>query len=184
MNGIHFMEILKKHSSYKNQPIIAMTGRTNLSIEDYINSGFSDVLMKPFNTNKLQSILQYYFYSILLNTNSNPVNEDAKETNGFSIISLGSFLNNDAMAIKKTLRIFLEDTKKNKLLLQQAKKNNDIETINNISHKMLSMLKQLDVKTLIPYLEAFETSTTIEDELFVDFENKLNSLITSLEDYI
>lgn len=49
---------------------------------------------------------------------------------------------------------------------------------------MLSMLKQLDVKILIPYLEAFETSTTIEDKLFVDFENKLNGLIASLEDYI
>lgn len=184
MNGIHFMEILKKHSSYKNQPIIAMTGRTNLSIEDYINSGFSDVLIKPFNPNKLQSILQYYFYSILLKSHSKPANEDAKETNGFSIASLGSFLNNDAMAIKKTLRIFLEDTKKNKLLLQQAKKNNDVKSIKNISHKMLSMLKQLDVKILIPYLEAFEASTTIEDKLFVDFENKLSSLIASLEDYI
>ncbi|MFI0430182.1 ATP-binding protein [Mariniflexile sp. HMF6888] len=184
MNGIHFMEVLKKHSSYKDQPIIAMTGRTNLSIEDYIKSGFSDVLIKPFNTNKLQSILQYYFYSILLKADSNPVNGDAKETNGFSVVSLGSFLNNDAIAIKKTLRIFLEDTRKNMLLLKQAKKDNDIESINNISHKMLSMLKQLEVKTLIPFLETFETSTTIEDKLFVDFENALNSFITTLEDYI
>lgn len=184
MNGIHFMEILKNHSSYNIQPIIAMTGRSNLSVEDYIDSGFSEVLIKPFSINKLERVLQHFFGSTLLKVNSKTVNEANEKTNGFNVISLGAFLNHDSTAIKKTLNIFLEDTKKNFVLIKQAKKDNDINTFNNISHKMFSMFKQLDAKALIPFSEIFETSKSIDDTLFIDFEDALNNFIKSLEAYI
>ena len=184
MNGIHFMEILKKQSSYKDQPIVAMTGRSNLSIEDYINSGFSAVLVKPFNTNKLEEILKQFFGSGFIKANNKSyVNNDEKSM-GFIVVSLGTFFNNDTVSIKKTLTVFLEDTKNNMALLKEAKKNNDIQTINNISHKMLSMFKQLDVKIIIPFLETFENSKKIDDAIFMDFENALNNFIKSMEDYI
>ncbi|WP_111309676.1 hybrid sensor histidine kinase/response regulator [Confluentibacter sediminis] len=184
MNGIHFMEILKKHSLYNNQPIIAMTGRLNLSIEEYINSGFSEVLIKPFDTNKLENILKHFFGSSSIKNNSKLLREDDKQTKGFSIDLLGSFLNNDTASIKKTLITFLQDTKNNMLLLKQAKKDNDIHTINNISHKMLSMFKQLEAKSIIPFLENFETNKTIDNTLFEEFENTLNDFISSIEAYI
>ncbi|WP_100616237.1 ATP-binding protein [Confluentibacter citreus] len=184
MNGIHFMEILKKHGTYNNQPIIAMTGRSNLPIEDYLNSGFSAVLIKPFNTPKLEHILKQFFGSSFKKVNREPLRSEEKSTNGFSVISLGSFFNNDIAPIKKTLVVFLEDTKKNVLLLKQAKEDNDIPTINNTTHKMLSMFKLLEVKTVIPFLEMFETSKTIDDKHFIDFENALNDFITSLEVHI
>ncbi|PKQ43587.1 ATP-binding protein [Confluentibacter flavum] len=184
MNGIHFMEILKKQVGYNNQPIIAMTGRSNLPIEDYINSGFSAVLIKPFNTPKLENILKQFFGSSFNKVNRETISSEEKKTNGFSLVSLGSFFNNDVAPIKKTLGVFLEDTKKNVLLLKQAKEDNDIHTINNITHKMLSMFKLLEVKKVIPFLETFETSKTINDERFIEFENTLNDFITSLEAHI
>jgi CheY-like chemotaxis protein len=184
MNGIHFMEILKKHDSYKDQPIIAMTGRSNLSIEDYIDNGFSAVLIKPFNTSKLERVLKQFFGSTLIKTNKTSLNDEENKLTGFSIVSLGSFYNNDIAAIKKTLAIFLEDTKNNIQLLRQAKKDNDITTINNLSHKMLSMFKQLEVKMVVPFLESMETSQNIDDSLFNDFENAMNDFLKSLTDFI
>ncbi|MGE5943112.1 MAG: ATP-binding protein, partial [Flavobacteriales bacterium] len=184
MNGIHFMELLKKQKSYKDQPIVAMTGRSNLSVEDYINSGFSEVLTKPFDINKLEHILKQFFGSSLIKVNNEKSHAEEKKANGFSVVSLGTFFNNDAIPIKKTLSIFLGDTKKNVELLQQAKKTNDVQTINNLSHKMLSMFKQLEVKTVIPFLERFENSKTIDDVLFADFVNALKDFIESLEDYV
>lgn len=184
MNGIHFMELLKKQPSYKDQPVIAMTGRSNLSVEDYINNGFSEVLIKPFDTTKIEHILRKFFGSSAIRVNKGKLpNEDRKETD-FSMVSLESFFNHDAVAIKKTLHVFLEDTKKNRALLKQAKENNDMQAINTISHKMLSMFKQLEVKRVVPYLETFETSTTLDGTIFVEFENALNTFIKSLEDYI
>tara|TARA_R110002096_G_scaffold436064_1_gene666716 strand:- start:22299 stop:24725 length:2427 start_codon:yes stop_codon:yes gene_type:complete len=184
MNGIHFMETLKQHNSFNNQPVIAMTGRSNLSVEDYLNNGFSYVLIKPFNTDKIKSVLKHFFGSSLLKDNFEPIFEKEKKTYGFSIIPLRSFLDNDTNAMKKTLHIFLEDTKQNMLLLKQAKKSYDVYAIQSISHKMITMFKQLEVKALIPFLETFETSNTIDDSLFIDFENQANSFIISLEVYI
>ncbi|WP_308993493.1 ATP-binding protein [Mariniflexile litorale] len=185
MNGIHFMETLKNHSAYNNQPIIAMTGRSNLSITDYINSGFSEVLIKPFCNKKLDTILQHFFDSNLFKaTNQTITKETTKQPHGFNIKTLGSFLNDDDAAIKKTLYIFLEDTKNNLFSLKEAKKNNDIDTFNSISHRMLSMYKQLEVTQLIPFLETFETSNKIDHTLFIDFEKNLKNFITSLENYL
>ncbi|MBP0903731.1 hybrid sensor histidine kinase/response regulator [Mariniflexile gromovii] len=184
MNGIHFMETLKNHDSYKNQPIIAMTGRSNLSVKDYMNSGFSEVLIKPFNSNKLDSILQRFFEADLYNGTNKTITKEATKLNEFSVNTLSSFLNDDPVAIKKTLQIFLEDTKKNLLELKQAKKNNDINAFNHISHRMLSMFKQLEVTKIVPFLEMFEISIRIDDWLFMHFENKLSHFLETLETHL
>jgi signal transduction histidine kinase/DNA-binding NarL/FixJ family response regulator len=184
MNGIHFMELLKKQSSYNNQPIIAMTGRSNLSVKDYINNGFSEVLIKPFNTKKLELILKKLFGLSVIKHNNETLNKEEKKEIGFSIVSLGSFFNHEAEPIKRTLKVFLEDTKNNMVLLQEAKKSHDTKTINGISHKMLSMFKQLEVEAVVPYLETLETSTTIDETLFIDLEIALNTFTKSLEVYL
>src|SRR5690606_18476143 len=87
MNGIHFMELLKKQDSYRNQPIIAMTGRSNLTVDDYISTGFSDVLTKPFQPNELFGILQKHFRPSSLHV---PEIRKGKHTkiNGFSVDAL------------------------------------------------------------------------------------------------
>src|SRR5690606_30070132 len=129
-------------------------------------------------------ILKTFFGSCVIKVNTEKLNKEEKKTNGFSVVSLESFFNHDAVPIKKTLNVFLEDTKKNRGLLKQAHENNDMQVINTISHKMLSMFKQLEVKAVIPFLETFETSTAIVEDDFVEFENVLNDFIYSLEKYI
>jgi len=184
MNGIHFMEVLKKDNSYKNQPIIAMTGRANISKEEYIKSGFSEVLIKPFDSNKLQNVLQQLFNVKQSKNNLNSNNHPTKKIKGFSLKTLNYFLNNDMESIEKTLHIFLKDTKNNQLLLNKAKENNDIKLLNEVSHKMLSMFNQLEVKEVVPFLKSFETTDTIDNEVFTAFTENLNIFITSLENYL
>lgn len=184
MNGIHFMEILKKNKLYKNQPIIAMTGRANISKKEYLKSGFADVLIKPFNSNQLQNVLHQFFDKAIVEPTKNLNNSTDKATVGFSTESLKSFLGDDKVAIKKTLHIFLEDTKKNRLLLIKAKEKNDINVVNEISHKMLSMFKQLEVKVVIPYLEVLETTKSIDKTDFISFEKQLNNFISTLKEYL
>ena len=184
MNGIHFMEILKNNKLYKNQPIIAMTGRANISKEEYIKSGFAEILIKPFDSTKLQNVLHQFFKANLVDINTPVISDDKKITTGFSIETLSSFLNNDMVAINNTLRIFLKDTHNNYKLLKKAQKHNDINSLNEVSHKMLSMFNQLEVKDIIPYLREFETTKSIDDVVFIDFEEQLISFIESLENYL
>ncbi len=184
MNGIHFMEILKQHENYNNQPIIAMTGRLNLSKQDYVDSGFSGLLAKPFQTVELQDMLHQFFDSDSVASSSilpdNVVNKENKE---FSLRSLKMFLA-DEEAIHKTLLVFLEETKKNSLLLKEAKQNDDIPTINAMSHKMLGMFKQLEVVKVIPFLEQFETANDIEELSYTNFTKQLDSFIALLEGHL
>lgn len=182
MNGIHFMEVLKTQSTYSNQPIIAMTGRVNLTIKDYIESGFSDVLIKPFDTDKLESILHHFFDADISKTEI--TTSEINNPEAFNLNSLSAFLNNDEEAIKNTLTIFFKDTINNKAILNKAKEKNDIDTINHITHKMLSMFNQLEVQSIIPFLQMLETAEQIDLPVFNAFEEKLELFIKSLEKYL
>lgn len=183
MNGIHFMEILKQHKNYKDQPIIAMTGRVNLSKKDYLNSGFSGVLTKPFQTQNFQDILHQFFSSSLLEvTNASIVVEDLQKED-FNVASLKVFLDDDE-EIRKILIVFLEDTKKNRLLLKEANQNKDIEKLNTISHTMLGMFKQLNVYKIVPILEGFEKAKDLKDLNYLNFDKALEEFINSLENYL
>lgn len=184
MNGIHFMEILKKDRSYNNQPIIAMTGRANMSTEDYISSGFSEVIIKPFHSEKIQHVLESFFTSKNIHVNEHNISNSTLEPEAFSIASLSTFFSNDTDALNGILITFLEDTKKNYQLLNEAKSTHDINTINSITHKMLAMFKQLDVKAVIPFLERFESSKSIETEDFEVFKTALKKFIKALENYL
>ncbi|MBU3010382.1 hybrid sensor histidine kinase/response regulator [Polaribacter vadi] len=184
MNGIHFMETLKNSTSYKQQPVFAMTGRENITKEDLIKSGFSDVLIKPFNSKKLQNTLLRFFDANITDLNSNINNNEEKTTEGFNLKTLNSFLNNDADAVNNTLQTFLKDTENNSILLKNAQEKKDIYTLNEVSHKMLSMFKQLEIKTVIPHLELFETANSFDDEVFTDFIYKLNTIVTSIKKYL
>ena len=184
MNGIQFMEIIKTDASYKNQPIIAMTGRAKMSTKDYLNIGFSEVIIKPFNSIKIQHVLESFFSSEGTYIKEILITETSREPEGFSIVSLSTFFNNDTDAVKGILKTFLEDTNNNYELLIVAKNTNDIETINSISHKILTMFKQLSVSAVIPFLESFEMSKTIENNEFTAFKKELETFIKALENYI
>lgn len=183
MNGILFMETLKKDKSYKSQPIIAMTGRANLNVEDYINSGFSKVLTKPFEPRMLQDTLELFFSTSSLETETT-INKKIKNINAFSefnISPLETFLNNDPKAVKEMLNTFLSNTNENMTLLDKAKKNDNITDFNFTSHKMLNMFKLLEAKTITSFLEAFETCKTIDIKAFKEFKIAMNSFVSALE---
>src|SRR5690606_38411823 len=113
MNGFHFMETLKQSEFYKKQPIIAMTGRTDLNPENYIESGFSEVIFKPFTPEKLVTTLKQFFPEQKLNIEKIKESVSENHSDIFSVNSLSSFLNNDETAIKSTLKTFVSDTKSN-----------------------------------------------------------------------
>ncbi|HXJ97294.1 MAG TPA: ATP-binding protein [Gelidibacter sp.] len=185
MNGFHFMETVKKMPSYQQQPIIAMTGRTDIDTEEYLNSGFSKVVYKPFKTHMWLDILTELFPDRITQIKKEETNKHTfYHSEYFDTTSIAGFLNYDEEALKSLLELFLNDTKKHIAELKTAQQQNDIETIKHLSHQMLTMFKQLNATSVVPILEVFEHATIIDDDLFATLNVKLKAFCEDIETYI
>ena len=185
MNGFHFMETVKKMPSYQQQPIIAMTGRTDINTEEYLNSGFSKVVYKPFKTHMWLDILTELFPDRISQVKKEETNKHTfYHSEYFDTTSIAGFLNYDEEALKSLLELFLNDTKKHITELKTAQQQNDIETIKHLSHQMLTMFKQLNATPVVPILEVFEHATIIDDDLFATLNVKLKAFCEDIETYI
>ena len=185
MNGFHFMETVKKMPSYQQQPIIAMTGRTDIDTEEYLNSGFSKVVYKPFKTHMWLDILTELFPDRISQVKKEETNKHTfYHSEYFDTTSIAGFLNYDEEALKSLLELFLNDTKKHITELKSAQQQNDIETIKHLSHQMLTMFKQLNATSVVPILEVFEHATVIDDDLFATLNVKLKAFCEDIETYI
>ncbi|TXE08581.1 response regulator [Gelidibacter salicanalis] len=183
MNGFHFMETFKKQPFYKQQPIIAMTGRTDIATENYIESGFSKVVFKPFASHIWFDMLRELFPERITKPH-----ESKKKTSYscdyFDTNSIAGFLNYDEEALKSLLEIFLKDTKKHMSELKVAQAQNDLQTITDLSHRMLTMFKQLGAHTIVPHLSKLEHTKVVHTELLNALDAELEPFCEAMEAYI
>lgn len=183
MNGFHFMEMVKNLPDYKGQPIIAVTGRTEMKAAHYKESGFATVVFKPFGPDKLlDAITQLFPKAKASGTQKNLA--DIEKTELFDTSSISGFLDDDPEAMHSILMTFLADTKANIVQMKNAKKIGDIKTINDLSHRMLGMFKQLEINSVVPFLEKFEKTETIDNNDFDTFETRLKMLCVTLEKHL
>ncbi|MGI9550031.1 MAG: ATP-binding response regulator, partial [Aurantibacter sp.] len=166
MPQISGFEVLQKlrsggYKHYKEQPIIAMTGRRDLEKDAYTSLGFAEVIKKPFSKQELITVLK------LMGIETKKVPEaSTQETNGvektdapsdlYSLDFIYSFLGKNEDAIHEVLETFLMDTKTNMQLLEDTANNFDHQQINHVAHRMLPMFRQLKVTSAIPILERLE----------------------------
>ena len=163
-------------NSYKNQPIIAMTGSREYSRDFYLNKGFSEMLPKPFSKHELVTVLERIFPNRMNFSGENNTDEIFKSNSSanekFDLSLLKSFLNTPE-ALEEVLEVFNTQTEKDLQQIKNSIAENDTKTISEIAHRMLTMFRQIRAKEVIPILEKMEdyTAETIEPvELKMDFE--------------
>ncbi|MEO6347261.1 MAG: ATP-binding protein [Aquaticitalea sp.] len=183
MNGFHFMETVKKMSTYQQQPIIAMTGRMDLDAEHFLESGFSSVIFKPFTADTLLNRFMELFPDAI-QTSGKTDKKLIQNSNLFDTASISGFLDHDENALKSMLKRFLEDTKKTMAILKNAAETDDVHTINDLSHRMLTMFKQLSVDTVVTQLETLENIKAVKEEDIQLLESKMENFYKALEDYL
>lgn len=159
-------EVLKKlqsgdYTHYKDQPIIAMTGRRDLGPEAYIGVGFNQVLQKPFSRGELIATLKLMGIA----TEKAPKKEDntlidnVQESKLYNLDIIHSFLGTNEDAIYEVLQTFLNDTHTNMGLLKETVASKDYTQVNQVAHRMLPMFRQLKVTTCVSILEKMEVAT-------------------------
>ena len=138
------------------QPIIAMTGRRDLSLEHFTDAGFARLLRKPFSKTELLQKLNELFNksepTIAIETTT-PQNKTSKD---FSLDTLKMFLGDDQDALDEILFTFKTDTLKNVKQLTEAVETYNTSQVSKTAHRMLPMFRQLQVVKAIPILENFE----------------------------
>ncbi len=177
-DGFTVLEKLKNGeiNSYKNQPIIAMTGSREHSRDFYLNKGFTEMLPKPFSKQELVAVLERIFPNHRNFSEENIAEEIFKSNSTtnekFDLSLLKSFLNTPE-ALEEVLEVFNSQTEKDLLQIKNSIAEEDINKITEIAHRMLTMFRQLKAKEVIPILEKMEgyTAEIVEPvEIKMDFE--------------
>lgn len=186
MDGFIFIKELQNtlKLNYKNQAVIAVTGRQDLSLEDYKRAGFTTVIRKPFSPKVMLKTINAIF-----NKSEIPIipakNNNSKDGDKlYSLKVLKAFLPNEKEALKEVLKVFMTSSRENLELLDQAALDNNYTQIKNITHKMNPMFKQIeafDISNILDQLELKDTESPEINRAVRDLKNKISVLFIRLE---
>lgn len=179
------------YEHYREQPVIAMTGRRDLDSQVYLNAGFSEIIQKPFTKaqllTKLSQLFPNRFYSKQEENEPKLIKKDSKL---YDLEIISSFLGKNQDAINEVLQTFVSDTELNTSRLEAAIRDANFKQINDVCHKMLPMFRQLAVDTALPDLEFLETvgrgdATSGElQKRFINLQTNISHLLKALKSYL
>ncbi len=183
MDGFEFLERLKNaDATFKNQPIIAVTGKADFNSNTYKDAGFSAVVQKPYMPNTLLETLQSVLKNENITDKSLPELEKINKNEPYSLVSLRSFTVDDD-GLKEILTSFIDNTKTSLSSLEKAVAEKDIPEIQMISHRMLPMFRQISAQEIAGLLEKLEVEndlTVTTDEMVSDLKEKIAVLFSHL----
>ncbi len=177
MDGFSVLKNLKNGSikEYKNQPIIAMTGSREHTREFYIKKGFSEMLPKPFSKRELVAVLEELFPRHRNFSEEKigkvSIQDSSSNSEKYDLSLLNSFLSTP-QALEEVLMVFNTQTEKDLENIKEAIAQRNFEALKEISHRMLTMFRQIKAKEVIPLLEKMEdyTGSETERQLKIDAE--------------
>ena len=160
-DGFSILKNLKNGeiNSYKDQPVIAMTGSREHNREYFFKKGFAEILRKPFSKEKLVEVLELIFPDQELSSKEEKFDTQFSESNHkngkFDLQLLKSFLNTPE-SLNEVLDVFNSQTDIDLQHIKEAITKKDVEIIEQIAHRMLTMFRQLQAVEVIPLLEKLE----------------------------
>ncbi|MEL1255028.1 ATP-binding protein [Flavobacterium sp. DGU38] len=186
IDGFLFVKKLKSktNSFYKNQPIIAITGRTDLDFSTYTDAGFSTVINKPYSPKVLLETIQKVLDNTITFDNTIVKNEKEISSKSYSLETLKEFLGNDTESAKEFIESFIESTKQNLNALEYAVQKKNIAEVNAISHRMAPMFRQIQAHETGEILKKLEQNTLQNSDLEALYNNlkiKIDWLFDSLK---
>jgi signal transduction histidine kinase/DNA-binding response OmpR family regulator len=167
---------------YSNQPVIAMTGNQQYEKNYYFEQGFSELLHKPFQKVDLLIALQALFNTAEKIT-KDPVIAGTKERALYDLSLLKSFVK-DETGLKEILSVFLIQTKKDMLAFQKAVAIQDRDTVRALSHRKLTMARQIEASSVVSLLEILELITNENpnlEKLYSSLEEEMVKMTTALQ---
>jgi len=137
MSGFDLLELLRGANigNSKTVPMLAMTGRTERSADDFIKAGFRGCLLKPFS------------YAELTRAIANSINEESNKENDTPKIPNADFgmLLKGEKDVNGMLALLVEQTEKEMSELESAFETGDTDAISFLQHKLESRWELLGI---------------------------------------
>lgn len=156
MNGIEFIKALKANSRSQDIPVIALSGNETLKQADYKHFGFAANLRKPYKPAALIAILKGLSSTEIEEQQNIPSTATTATTSGrlYDLKQLKAFTADDNASLKNILIVFAESTAES--LSQLKEHREDPEQLNQVAHKMLPMMRQLEADDVVQPLVILE----------------------------
>ncbi len=183
-DGFEMIKSLKNNELFNNIPVIALSGKRDLTIEDFTSAGFASAHQKPIQLQELLLLITQ-----ILHPNYEIVDDVVKPKltintdQLYNIEQLMQFIGDDKNSVKKFVVIFVDSTTENLLDLNYAKDDFDLKSMANIAHKMLPMFRQLQINHIIPYLEELEDQS-IQFESQEELNQYYETLATTIKEVL
>jgi len=186
MDGFLFLKNLKSTDNriYKNQPVIALTGRTDLDAKVYTEAGFTTVIKKPYSPKILLETIQHILDNDILPITKIEDNQEETSSKLYSLDTLKDFLGNDDDALNEVLKSFLESSASNIDDLETAVAAKNAEEIKTIAHRIAPMFKQIQAHKIgetLKNLEKNDFETADLKSIFQNLKIETNLLFTALQ---
>lgn len=194
MPSLDGFELIKLIRSNPNNnivalPVIALSGKRNLTPKDFTDNGFNGHHPKPIQLEQLLNMISEIFGGNLVHTIIDPVTGDITESPLYNLRSLSQFTYNDPESLKTIIRTFVDSAQENCIALTKAVKQQSEQQLAETAHKMIPMLKQMEVHSIVELLIPLEDRTYDKDwtalEKYVDeICIRLNELCEAFKEQI
>lgn len=152
MNGFDLLNLLRASNipQAKTILVVAVTARSDMKREEFLQHGFAGSLHKPFTVNELLTeigVLQADIATV-----------DTAPSSALNFSALTAFSGDDPDAAKSILESFVVETRLNVDRLRQALETEDTDGIAAMGHKMLPLFTLLGASELVTLLKELEAS--------------------------
>lgn len=187
MPGMNGFELLKSVRALKDTcgriiPVVAITARSDMREQDFVEHGFSASLYKPFNAGELVRVIERV---IGKRTGARMDEEDcaAPAVSGPDFRNLLAFADGDREASRQILQTFVDESKQNMNRLTQAMEQEDICQAGEIAHKMLPSYTMLGTQDVCRILKILETKRTMHS-MGEEERELISNLIVQIQEII
>jgi CheY-like chemotaxis protein len=170
-DGFEVVQMIRNNpSSYiANLPVIALSGKRDLQPEDYINRGFTAHHPKPIQLEQLLALVSKIFGDKQTGISQNGNNKPVSSGKLYSLSSLSQFTYNDPESLKTIVLTFIESAEENCRKLRKAAQDKDEEQLSQTAHRMIPMLRQMEVHSIAELLLPIEDGTLDADVIIADY---------------
>ncbi len=185
MNGFELISAIRKLpiEGLERLPVIAVTARSDMRLEQIKAQGFDDLLHKPFTAQEAAHIIGRLL-SCTLPTAKEQVSmkpEKEEDESRFSFESLTMFSEGDNAAAAEIINIFIAETAKNSEALSAALAQKEPSTLAALAHKMLPVCSMIGATRTAELLHQLETMN-IEQTAEAEYTWRTQEVLTQLDE--
>lgn len=150
MNGVEVLKQIQKKNGGQITAI-AISG-SNPGHSEF--AGFTAFIQKPFQTQTLMDVISGQQKGITVGDNLEP--SGTPQQNGYNLKQFAAFAAGDPESLRQILVSFIISGKQNATLFRQYLQEENDNGVSDLSHKMLTLFRQLEAHDIVELLAQLE----------------------------